>query len=318
MLKEEVKSSLFLYSTEQQIKHKNDLVHLKGAISGTALTIEILVAPGTIKPNMLIINAAPETYIVKQLSGEPGKVGTYLVSKSQNLGLSILKCLLSSFQEVNLEFGPIGPNESGWNRSPDVAIKASIDNDILIVYSGTVIIGGILKGKNIKEDTKILSQLTGVPGKSGTYHISIAHKLEKQIFIIKNNSRLVCNEEGWYNIDYKINMRVISPDNFHYNYVRGAAYLAKIVNNDFQQISGSGDTMQSSDKNHQHDIIKRTLVHCDIGDQLSLQFWAGYYSGAPSVLQTSVQGLSIGNSGQIIPIPSFEESTASLRITKVK
>lgn len=310
-------SSLFLYTKEKQHKHENNLAHVKGSISGIVLTVEIL-ASGSIVPNMLIVNAAANTYIVNQLTGEIGKTGTYTVNKSQNLGLSVLKCLSSSFQEINFEQDLVKPIQSKWELAPNTIISASIKDNVLTVISGSVTIGVGLKGEGIKENTKVISQLSGTVGASGTYAISVSHNIEKTILTIVNKSQFVCNEEGWYNIDYRINARVIVPDNFQCNYIKGAAYLSKTINNQSQQISGSGDSIQSSDKNHQHCLTKNILVYFKVGDRVALNWWSGYYSGAPSCLQTSVQGLSVGSDESNIPMLSFEDNAVSMRIVRIK
>lgn len=303
---------MLLHNSEQQIKYDNNLAHIKGSISGTTLSIEVL-ASGSIQTNMLIVNAAPNTYIIKQLSGEPGKTGTYLVSKSQNLGLSVLKCLLSSFQEVNLEM----MEKSTWTRPAEMVINGSITGNILTVTRGLVVIGASLKNDNIKEGTKILSQSSGMPGGAGTYNISNAHNLNLQTIKVIIGSRFICNEEGWYTVDYKINMKVTHPDNFHASYIKGASYLSKIVNNQAKQISSTSDTIQSTDKNHQNALSRHTLCYFQVGDQIALQWWAGYYAGAPSILQTNVNGLSIGNTESNIPLQGFEDTNVTLRIIKV-
>lgn len=306
---------MLLHNAEQQVKYDNTLAHIKASISGTVLAVEVL-ASGLIQTNMIIVNAASNTYIVKQLSGEPGKTGTYLVSKSQNLGLSVLKCLLSSFQEVNLEITEMN-EKSSWTRPSDMIISGSINATTLTVTRGLVVIGAILKDNNIKEGTKILSQITGMPGGAGTYNISIAQNLNQQTMNIIVNSRFICNEEGWYNIDYKINMKVTHPDNFHANYVKAASYLSKIINNQAKQISGTSDSIQSTDKNHQNVLSRHTLSYFQVGDQIALQWWAGYYSGAPSVLQTNVNGLSIGTNEYNVPLQGFEDTNVTLRLTKI-
>lgn len=235
--------SLYVFSKEQQLKTENIIVHLKGSISGTVLTVEMLPA-GSLLVGTLITNAAADTYIINQVSGEKGNVGIYTVSKAQNLGLGVLKCLSTSFQDVNFEQELVKPEKSLWTRS--------------------------------------------------------------------NNSRFVCGEDGWYAIDYKINFRTIVPDNFHANYVKGAARI--IVNNKAVE----GESMQITGKNEQHAIVKNTLIKIKAGEQIALQWWAGYYSNAPSILQTAIQGLAIGSNKNHIPILSFEDNTASIRINRIR
>jgi hypothetical protein len=60
---------------------------------------------------------------------------------------------------------------------PESSFTASISGNVMTVTvlgSGTIGIGQYINGTNVQPSTKIISQLTGTPGDTGTYEVNIA------------------------------------------------------------------------------------------------------------------------------------------------
>ena len=105
------------------------------------------------------------------------------------------------------------------------------------------------------------------------------------------------NTSGFYLMTYKIDLRTNSSINA--SYTRGAAALIR----NGVEIPGSGSAAQAPDTTHQYSISNTVLVDYTAGDLISIQWWAGYYTGTTTpVLQGTVTGLSIG------PVPSVAET----------
>ena len=144
------------------------------------------------------------------------------------------------------------------------------------------------------------------------------------------NKRFSSTKSGWYLMTYKLDIRTNSVSNF--NYTRAAASIMVLKAGNWVQVPGSGSAAQAPDTIHQYSISNTILVEYTAGEEMAIQWWAGYYNGTGPILQTTTVGLSIGPNNTTNPekpwIPGvfrpdgtlydpFEESIASLVITRI-
>jgi hypothetical protein len=143
-------------------------------------------------------------------------------------------------------------------------------------------------------------------------------------------SRISSTTSGWYLMTYKLDLRTNSSAN--YSYTRAATSLMMFDGTNWKDITGSSSAAQAPDTVHQYSISNTVLVKYTAGQLISLQWWAGYYSGSTAVLQTDTVGLSVGplNSAANerpwipatydpdgVPYDQYNEAIASLVITRI-
>jgi len=168
-----------------------------GTIAGTVLSVSALpgIAPagirGGIQPNSPLLGAAPGTLIGDQISGTTGGVGTYNVSISQTIsnattmatGVSVITGQQNRVPEpVNPFFVVMTPPRfkrfsTNVDTATDVKFTASIAGTTMTVSAIAMGALGALAtvfGPGVASGTKVIKQLTGPPGGTGTYQISSA------------------------------------------------------------------------------------------------------------------------------------------------
>jgi hypothetical protein len=171
-----------------------------GSISGTTFTAASGLV-GTLAPGQTIGGAGSGvlagTTIVSQLTGTPGGLGTYQVSLSQTVASTSLTFGATLNGDLN-NYVPIGPGQSASFASDGVnyrsigaplrsksistplgSVTGSISGTTLTASSalaGTLSPGQMIgnAGSTIALGTKIVSQLTGTTGGTGTYQVSIS------------------------------------------------------------------------------------------------------------------------------------------------
>lgn len=116
-----------------------------GSISGTTLTVSSVTGTLEIQHTVLGSGVAPATYIVEQLTGTPGKAGTYKVSFSQNVSSTSMtsghRVLVKNNQTIPSENGVYVALINAWQRSWDMpsGITSSVNAGLFVfVEFGTV------------------------------------------------------------------------------------------------------------------------------------------------------------------------------------
>ncbi len=178
-----------------------------GSIASTTLTI----APGVlgnVVPDMVVTGAGVTagTVIINQLTGTPGKNGTYTVSVSQTVGSVPMAAAtattvptygvltapgggtgFASYTVGNLLYAATTTSLAKVEPSPvagaaliagaTASFTGSIASTTLTVAPGVVgnvVPNMVVAGAGVTAGTVILAQLTGTPGKNGTYSIDIS------------------------------------------------------------------------------------------------------------------------------------------------
>lgn len=212
----------------------------------------------------------------------------------------------------------------------------------------------LVSGNNVDPTTIITAFGTGSGG-SGTYTINLSQaivnsttmtglltKFQEITFeepltgpspdwvIDPNKKHFSSMKSGWYLMTYKLDLRTNSDSNF--DYTRAAASLMVLKAGNWVQVSGSGSAAQAPDTIHQYSISNTILVEYTAGEEMAMQWWAGYYTGTVPILQTTTAGLSVGPNNTTNPekpwIPAvfqpdgslydpYKESMASLVITRI-
>jgi len=176
----------------------------QGRITGNILTVTALPGlpaggiQGSIAMNSPVLGAAPGTFIISQLTGTAGGVGTYQVTGSPQqvtnartmaTGVSVVAGQANRVPEPNnpwfVVMTPILTKRLSTNlvTSGDVKFTGSIAGTTLTVSAvghGVIDAGSQLFGVNVVSPTQILRQLTGAAGGPGTYQISTTQTLSSQ------------------------------------------------------------------------------------------------------------------------------------------
>jgi hypothetical protein len=182
-----------------------------GSIAGGVLTVAALPIlstggiQGTVQPGapLLGFGVAPGTLILSQLSGATGGVGTYQINTTQTLASATMSTGVTVvagqpnrtvepanpyFAVVSEMFGiRLGTN---FDDNEDCKFTGSIAGTTMTVTSifhdstgnphGVVVPGATLFGVNVAASTQILRQLTGTPGSTGTYQLTVSQTLASQ------------------------------------------------------------------------------------------------------------------------------------------
>lgn len=83
---------------------------------------------------------------------------------------------------------------------------ASTTMTVTAITSGTIYPGMILTGSSVTAGTRIVSQLTGVDGSTGTYEVSISQTTASTAITGTCKSLLRCEIAGLYNVQFSVQM----------------------------------------------------------------------------------------------------------------
>ncbi len=177
----------------------------RGSISGTTLTVT-KVDVGQINPDDQVFGGvalegaavAPSTFVVQQLSGTTGGIGTYQVDVSQAVsgiplttGIPVILGQDNRVPEPSapsyVVMTPIGLDRLATNvdTTIDCFFQGAVATNVLTVASvdyGSVLLNSQLFGVGVPDNTFIRKQLTGSPNGAGTYRVSTSSTIASQGF----------------------------------------------------------------------------------------------------------------------------------------
>ena len=172
-----------------------------GSINGTTLTVNQLpgLAPGGIQgavqsnAPLLGVGVAPGTFVVQQLTGNSGGVGTYQISQTQSVGSATMSTGVSVVagqgnrivEPANPYFVVMTPMRSkrlstNLDGTADCKFTGSITGTVLTVSAvafGSINAWATIIGTGVVLGTQVARQLSGTPGGVGTYSVTVSQSL---------------------------------------------------------------------------------------------------------------------------------------------
>ena len=172
-----------------------------GSINGTTLTVNQLpgLAPGGIQgavqsnAPLLGVGVAPGTFVVQQLTGNSGGVGTYQISQTQSVGSATMSTGVSVVagqgnrivEPANPYFVVMTPMRSkrlstNLDGTADCKFTGSIAGTVLTVSDvafGSIDAWASIIGTGIALGTQVARQLSGTQGGAGTYSVTVSQSL---------------------------------------------------------------------------------------------------------------------------------------------
>ena len=172
-----------------------------GSINGTTLTVNQLpgLAPGGIQgavqsnAPLLGVGVAPGTFVVQQLTGNSGGVGTYQISQTQSVGSATMSTGVSVVagqgnrivEPANPYFVVMTPMRSkrlstNLDGTADCKFTGAIAGTVLTVSDvafGSINAWASIIGTGIALGTQVARQLSGTQGGAGTYSVTVSQSL---------------------------------------------------------------------------------------------------------------------------------------------
>jgi hypothetical protein len=269
-----------------------------GSITGTTLTTTTSGA-ATIGMALTGTNVTPGTFVIA------GSGTSYTVNFTQTTGSQTFTGTYLNVSAINTEDGYLIPGM--------VLTGSTVTAGTQIINSGPIVGGAAALGT----------------GGTGNYPVSIAQNVASAS-LVATGTRVSSTTSGWYLMTYKLDLRTNAGSN--YTYTRAATSLMIFDGTNWKDITGSSSAAQAPETVHQYSISNTVLVKYTANQLISLQWWAGYYSGTTATLQTDSVGLSVGplNSAANerpwipatydpdgIPYDQYNEAVASLVITRI-
>lgn len=197
----------------------------QGTIAGTVLTVAPLPGlagggiVGSIAVNSPLLGAAPGTFVLAQLTGLTGGVGTYQVSVSQALqlprtmstGVSVVTGQANRVPEPNnpwfVVMTPLRSRRLSTNldKSGDVKFTGTIAGTTMTVTAvarGAIAARSQLFGVGVAAGTLIVQQLTGAAGGIGTYQVSPTQTIAVPQTLSAGRKTLQINTEEAIQLDF--------------------------------------------------------------------------------------------------------------------